>query len=77
MKDNKVDCVVMDELPAKNIIGENNELVMLDEALAEDSYGIIVDKGNNELLTVINKVIKRLKDDGKIDEFILYHSKKS
>ncbi len=77
LKDNKVDCVVMDELPAKNIIGENNELVMLDEALAEDSYGIIVDKGNNELLTVINKVIKRLKDDGKIDEFILYHSKKS
>ena len=77
LKDNKVDVVVMDELPAMAILNDNYNLRLLDEALAEDSYGIIVKKENKELLKVINEVIKRLKDDGKIDEYILYHSKNS
>lgn len=74
LKDNKVDCVVMDELPAKQIVSENNDIRILDEALAEDNYGIIVDKGNTELLEVINRVINRLKEEGKIDEYVLKHS---
>lgn len=77
LKDNKVECVVMDELPAKNILNENPDLRILSEVLAEDSYGIIVDKGNRELLNEINKVIERLKIEGKIDEFILYHENNS
>ena len=77
LKDNKVDCVVMDELPAQAILNENRELSILDEALAEDSYGIVVDKGNSELLEVVNRVINRLKSEGKIDEFILNHEKNS
>ena len=77
LKDGKVDCVVMDELPAKAILLENSDLKFLEEAVSEDTYGIIVDKGNKELLDVINRVIKRLKDDGKIDEFIIHHSKDS
>lgn len=77
LKDYKVECVVMDELPAKAILNENNDLRILNENLAEDSYGIIVDKGNTELLNVINNVIERLKREGKIDEFILYHENNS
>ena len=77
LKDNKVDCVVMDELPARAILLENNDLRILDEAISEDAYGIIVDKGNKELLNVVNKVIKRLRDEGKIDEFILKHLENS
>ena len=75
LKDNKVDCVVMDELPAKEIINENNGLRILSGSLAEDSYGIIVNKENVELLDTINSVIKELKKEGKIEEYILYHSK--
>ena len=74
LKDGKVDCVVMDELPAKQIVSENNNILILDDILAEDNYGIIVDKGNDELLDVINRVILRLKQEGKIDEYILRHS---
>jgi polar amino acid transport system substrate-binding protein len=77
LKDSKVDCVVMDELPAKAILLENNNLKILNDVVSEDAYGIIVDKGNKELLDVINRVIKRLKDDGKIDDFIIHHSKNS
>lgn len=72
--DNKADCVVMDELPAIQILNGNNNLKILDDALVVDNYGIIVKKGNEELLSVINKVITRLKSEGKIEEYILKHS---
>lgn len=72
--DDKVDCVVMDELPAIQILNGNNNLKILDDALVVDNYGIIVKKGNEELLSVINKVITRLKSEGKIEEYILKHS---
>ena len=77
LKDGKVDCVVMDELPAKAILVENSDLEVLEDAVSEDSYGIIVDKGNKELLVVINRVINRLKSEGKIDEFIIKHLENS
>ena len=76
LKDRKVDCVVMDELPAKEMVIQNNDIKMLDDVLAEDSYGIVVNKGNEELLEVVNRVIERLKQEGKIDEYILKHSSK-
>ena len=71
LKDNKVSAVVMDELPAVRLIGAN--LKILDEAVAVDSYSVIVDKGNTELLKVINEVIDELKEEGKIDEYLLKH----
>lgn len=74
LKDKKVDCVVMDELPARQIVLQNSDVRILNEAIFEDNYGIIVDKGNSELLEVINRVIDRLKKEGKIDEFVLKHS---
>lgn len=73
LKDNKVDCVVMDELPAKEILNNTSGLKILDEELAQDSYGIIVKKGNTELLNVINKVLEKLVSDGTIDSYILNH----
>ena len=76
LKDKKVECVVMDELPAKEIVGENNDIKILNDILAEDSYGIIVDKGNKDLLDVVNRVVERLKQEGKIDKFIINHSSK-
>ena len=74
LKDNKVDAVVMDELPAKEMIKNNNNLIILDGALAEDSYGMVVKKGNKELLDTINGVLERLVNDGKIDSFIINHT---
>lgn len=74
LKDGKVDCVVMDELPAKQIMKQNSGIRMLNEALVEDNYGIIVNKGNTELLEIVNRVIDRLKREGKIDEYVLKHS---
>lgn len=70
----KVDCVVMDLLPAEQILKTNRCLKILDGALVEDSYGMIVKKGNKELLDNINKVLEKLKNEGKIDEYIIKHT---
>lgn len=74
LKDSKVDAVVMDELPAKEMIKNDNSLNILDGSLAEDSYGMVVKKGNKELLDTINGVLERLVNDGKIDGFIINHT---
>lgn len=70
----KVDCVVMDLLPAEQILKTNSGLKILDGALVEDSYCMIVKKGNKELLDNINRVLEKLKNEGKIDEYIIKHT---
>ena len=72
--DGKVDCVVMDELPAREILTQKSGLMILDESLVEDSYGIIVKKGNDDLLEVVNRVIKRMQKDGSLKDSILRHA---
>ncbi len=71
LKDNKVDAVVMDELPATKLITKN--MLILSDPLVVDSYGMIVKKGNKELLSVANKVINELKSTGEIDQYLLNH----
>ena len=76
LKTGKVDCVVMDELPAKEIVASNSGIKILDGSLTNDSYGMVVKKGNKELLDKINSVLEKLKNEGKIDEFIINHTEK-
>lgn len=76
LKVGKVDCVVMDELPAKEIVNSNTGIKILNGALTNDSYGMVVKKGNKELLEVINKVLNRLSSDGSIDRYIIAHTEK-
>ena len=75
VKTGKADCIVMDELPAKAIVAENNNLKILDGVLFQDKYGMIVKKGNDELKNQINKVLERMINDGTIDNLVLKHSK--
>lgn len=74
LKVGKVDLVVMDELPAKEIIEKNSGIKILNGELTNDSYGMIVKKGNTELLETVNKVLNRLSSDGSIDKFIIKHT---
>ena len=75
LKDNKVDAVVMDELPAKKYL--TNELKILDKEVTTDYYGMVINKNNIELLRAANTVITKLKREGKIDEYILYYTERS
>lgn len=76
LKNNKVDCIVMDQYPAEQLVASNGTLKILDGVLFEDKYAIAVKKGNQELLDKINKVIDQLIEDGKIEEFTANHTQK-
>ena len=75
VKTGKVDFTATDEIPAQNYVKENKGLRILDESLVESSFGIAVKKGNKELLEKINEVIKKLKEEGKIEEYLINHTK--
>ncbi len=69
LKADKVDAIVLDSLPAEEIINKNSELNILEKELLTDKYGIAVQKGNTELLNDINTVLQELMDNGKIQEY--------
>lgn len=76
---NKVDAVVVDELPAKLIVKNNKglkaiELVYADGSKTDEQYAACVAKGNESLLKVVDEVLKELIDSGKIDEWIIKHT---
>ncbi len=71
LKDNKVDAIVMDELPAKRLI--DDDMVILEKPVLTDSYGMVIAKENTQLLDTANLVINRLRANGKIDEYLLNH----
>ena len=75
IKANKADCLIMDELPAKEIVKENKELKILDGILFQDKYGMIVKKGNDKLKKEINEVLNRMINDGTIDKLVIEYSK--
>lgn len=59
-----IDAIILDELPAKEIVKRNPKLTILNEEFSVEDYAIAVKKGNTELLDSINATIKRIKADG-------------
>lgn len=66
----QVDCVVIDNEPAKNYVAANTGLKILDTEYVTEDYAIAVSKDNPNLLKKINTALKELKDAGKIDEIV-------
>jgi len=70
----RVDCVIIDELPAKKIVENNSDsMICYDAGWEPEDYAIAVQKGS-DLLPVINKVLERLVSEGKIDEYLINHT---
>ena len=70
LKNGAIDAVVLDELPAKEIVKRNSNLMILDIPFAEEEYAIAVRKGDKELLDSINKTIATMKNDGTYDALL-------
>lgn len=67
----RLDAVVIDNFPADKFVSKNaDKIVKLDEELTQEEYAIAVKKGNQELLDVINGVLKELKDSGEMDQIV-------
>lgn len=73
LKAGKVDLIIMDLLPASEIVKSNYGLKILDEYLFTDKYGMAIKKGNKELLDKVNDVLTRLMSEGKIEEYTIKH----
>jgi len=70
-----VDCVIIDNEPAKALVAANKGLNILETAYANEDYAICVKKGNSELLAKIDQAIKDLTADGTIDAIIAKYIK--
>jgi polar amino acid transport system substrate-binding protein len=66
LKTGKVDCVIIDNEPAKAYVAANEGLVVLDSQYAVEDYAIAVALENTELLEKINGALKELIDDGTV-----------
>ena len=70
LNNGQVDCVVIDNAPAKEFIAANPGLKLLDTAYVEESYAIGVGKGNTELKDAINTALEDLKADGTLQAIV-------
>ena len=66
----KVDCVVIDNEPAKAFVAANPGLKILPTAYAEEDYAMAFAKGNTELQTKVNDALKELIADGTVGKII-------
>ena len=66
----KIDCVVIDNEPAKAYVAANPGLKVLDSSYAVEDYAAAIAKDNTELLEKFNAALAELKADGTIDAII-------
>lgn len=70
LNNGQVDCVVIDNAPAKEFVAANPGLKLLDTAYVEENYAIGVGKGNTELKDAINTALEELKADGTLQAIV-------
>lgn len=73
LKNGKIDCVIIDEQPAKEYVKRNSDLSILDEEFTLEEYAIVIAKGNDSLEEDINKALAELMADGTLDMIINHY----
>lgn len=66
----KIDCVVIDNEPAKAYVAANEGLKVLDSQYAVEDYAACFSKENSELLAKFNEALAALTEDGTIQAII-------
>lgn len=66
----QVDCVIIDNAPAQEFVKANPGLAILEGAWVEEHYAIGFKKGNTELQTAVNDVLKKLIADGTVQSIV-------
>ena len=70
LSNGSVDCVIIDNEPAKNFVAATEGLVILESKYAEEEYAICMSLENTELLDKINKALEELEAEGKLEEIV-------
>lgn len=66
----KVQCVIIDNEPAKAFVEANEGLHILDTEYVSENYAICFNKSNTALLNAVNEVIAKRKADGTIQSIL-------
>jgi ABC-type amino acid transport substrate-binding protein len=77
LDNNKIDAILVNLPVAKINCDKNQKLGMSSFVIKDIEIGsaVAMKKGSSELQTEVNKTIKRLKGEGKIDEFVIEANK--
>ena len=70
LKQGKVDCVIIDNEPAKVFVEKNDDLMILPDPFADEDYAIAIKKGNTELTDKINAALDELEAEGTLKKII-------
>lgn len=70
LKTGKIDCVVIDSLPAEKFVEQNDDLKIIDGMFDKEEYAMCLKKGNEELLGQLNDAMAELKEDGTLDKIM-------
>lgn len=68
-----LDAMVVEKTIAESYIAQNPDLTIADITLkpsADEAFAIALPKGSSDLQKELNTIIKKLNDEGKVDEFI-------
>ena len=73
VKDGQADAVILDKLPAEEIVNNLNaqggaQLKILADSVYDDAYAFAIGEGNTELKEWIDATFKKLQDNGTISE---------
>lgn len=66
----QVDCVIIDNAPAKEYVKANPGLALLDGEWVTENYAIGCNKGNTKLVEAINKALAELTEDGTVQTIV-------
>ena len=70
LKTGKVDCVIIDNEPAKNFVANVEGLKILETEYAVEEYAAIVSKDNTELFNKVNTALQELIEDGTVAKIV-------
>lgn len=66
MINGQVDFVIIDNEPAKQLVGQNPGIKIIDIPLTTEQYAYGIDKNQPELLSSVNAIITAIKGDGRL-----------
>ena len=70
LKQNKIDCVIIDKEPAKKFVEANEGLKILEEDFVTEEYAICIAKDKSELKDKINTALAEIKAEGTLDSIV-------
>lgn len=74
LQNGRIDAVVIDELPARNIVAKNNDLDTVVIGATDEHYGIAIQKNNEDFLEIVNGVVADVLADGTLEASIAKHN---